>query len=412
MAAVGRDEVPAARRQTRQRFLLTQSVIAGVGRRDRHQRQVAVPTGRGRQRFRRALSESTRSGCRARRRTSAGSRTSAASAGLPAAASASAPAASPDPPPRAGRLSMPTGRLRGRRSARPCRPAPRRRAQRPIAPPRRPAGTGSRPDRCESAPWAPAGPSLRDGRDRRGPAPPSPCGYRAAKMRITKPPNECPTSRYGGASPALIEHLLQLVDDAAGRARHRTGVAPAEPGAIVGDRARERRDRRLHVGPADRRSARAPRRRPRSAHPRPPSARAGGTRRRRRTVRADGDAPSRRRSCDDGVGRRHDRGGGSIDVGLGRRPVADRDAERGHAVPGGAAGPARAVRLQPRDHVARHRVGIGAVDAHQHLIEHDVVEHAQRRVASKVALRFGRRGGTSARRDRRGRRARATPSAA
>ena len=75
---------------------------------------------------------------------------------------------------------------------------------------------------------------------------------------------------------------------------------------------------------------------------------------------------------------------GPIDIALGGRPVADGDPQRGHAVPRRAAGPARAVLLHAGNHLPRARVRIGAFDAHEHLIEHHVVQQAQRSVTRQA----------------------------
>ena len=76
------------------------------------------------------------------------------------------------------------------------------------------------------------------------------------------------------------------------------------------------------------------------------------------------------------LSRADDRVGGPIDVLLGRRPVGHRDAHRVHVVPARAAQPADALFLHEPQRVARRRVGIAVRrhDAHQHLIQHDVVE--------------------------------------
>ena len=61
-----------------------------------------------------------------------------------------------------------------------------------------------------------------------------------------------------------------------------------------------------------------------------------------------------------------------VHVGPGGRPVGDRNAHRREALPRRAAGPAGPVRLYARDDRARRRIVVA--EAHQHLVQHDVVE--------------------------------------
>src|SRR6266705_915841 len=74
---------------------------------------------------------------------------------------------------------------------------------------------------------------------------------------------------------------------------------------------------------------------------------------------------------------REDRGGGAINVGLGRRSVGDRDARSGTAAPSGAAKPAGAVGLDAMDHLAGEGVSVprGQPEASEHLIQHHYVEN-------------------------------------
>ena len=76
-----------------------------------------------------------------------------------------------------------------------------------------------------------------------------------------------------------------------------------------------------------------------------------------------------------------------VGVGLGRHPVRDADPDRRLAVPGRATHPGGAVGLDPANDLARELVGVAAAgrrDPHQHLVEHDVVEHLEARLRAQL----------------------------
>src|SRR3954468_1834863 len=79
--------------------------------------------------------------------------------------------------------------------------------------------------------------------------------------------------------------------------------------------------------------------------------------------------------------------GRAVGVGLGSGPVADADTHRGPALPGRAGEPERAVGLHAPGDFAGEFVRIpaaGRVEADQHLVEHDVVEHLGAAVGQAV----------------------------
>ena len=211
MAAVGGDQVPAARRQTRQRFLprirsslgLVDGIVTSGSSPCRQPRPPASPP-RWWNRLHLAA-EKVENFARVQNQRNV--------RWTPGGSSASAPAASPGPPPRGGRLSTPTGRsrARGQRAH-----ADERRDHVRNAPSRRHAALPAR----LAAPIE-RGPALRrpaervfPDPDRRAAAPAVSRGYRAAKIRATEP-RTVPDEQIRRRSRPRAEHLLQLVDDAA-----------------------------------------------------------------------------------------------------------------------------------------------------------------------------------------------------
>ena len=248
---VGHDVAPPVRAGG-ERILLPQTIRARVGRGDGDERQIAVAAG--------AASSVSRELVRdgfdlaAERLEERGSRPERRSGAAPRAAACASAPGSPHRPRRAPPRLVKRTIQRAVCSA----PAPASAATSVATPKRasaRRAGTSGRRDRsCTCSFGRRSDPVFRmrgiDQDERRDV---SAIALRedAHDEAAERVADEHERRRHAGAS----EQHVQLVGDAAGRARHRPGIAPAESGAIVAAGARQTRDLRLHERPADRRGA-------------------------------------------------------------------------------------------------------------------------------------------------------------
>jgi hypothetical protein len=251
VTAVRRNEMTSARRARGKRVLLPHPVIARIRRRDRHERQVAVPAGRQVEDLGRA--GGNRFDLAAQRIVEAGLR--------------------PEPAQRSlgGRRQFPHRREQpvliriGAQVA--SRDELHERARRPER-----AGTDERRDDVRHS---------EPGRDRSLPAQPGATidphlllrgrsdpvlGMRGidqhqpggilAISRCEDAHDEAaermPDEQVGRGLTGPLEQRPELAGDPSRRARPRAGLAPSEAGAIIGARAREARHGRLHERPADR----------------------------------------------------------------------------------------------------------------------------------------------------------------